>query len=290
MRRPERPPPPDLAAAKLTRHRSHHRDFQRFRRLQRWQDSRQARRQQRLAGARRPAHQQVVPAGRGDFEGALGDLLALDLRKVRPAIRRLRFGRRRVCKQRRPAQMGKQRQQVRRCKDFQLPGPCRFAALRGRTDQTLVERRRVKRGQQHARRRRDPPVEAQLPDRDIMRQRFRIGRPDRGKQAQRDRKIEMRSLLRQVRGRQIDRNPLGRECEADRRQGSMHPLAALGDRLVGKADDGEFRHASGKLDLHFDRPGLETQVSDCGDGRGHQATPSRRAILNNHPPSSARRR
>ena len=79
VRRAERPRPANAAAIELARDRSDHRHFERFGWLQRREDARQARCQQRFAGAGRSAHQQIVPTGRGDLERALGDLLALDL-------------------------------------------------------------------------------------------------------------------------------------------------------------------------------------------------------------------
>ena len=128
----------------------------------------------------------------------------------------------------------------------------------------------MKRGEQHARRRRDPPVEAELADRDIMRQAFGIGRPDRRQQAKRDRQVEMRAFLGQVGGRQVDRDPLGRKRKADRAERRADPLAAFGDRLVGQADDDERGQPGGKLDLHLDGARFEPEVSDGGNGRDHQ--------------------
>ena len=51
-------------------------------RRERRQDRGQPLRQHRLARAGRPDHQQIVPAGRRDFERALGRLLALDVAQV----------------------------------------------------------------------------------------------------------------------------------------------------------------------------------------------------------------
>ena len=92
VRRAERPAAPDPATAKLARDRRHHRDFKRLARLQRRQDARKARSKQRLARAGRSAHQQIVAAGRSDFERALGDFLSLDLGEVGTAFGRFRFG------------------------------------------------------------------------------------------------------------------------------------------------------------------------------------------------------
>ena len=62
--------------------RVHHRNFEDFFRQKRRQDRGQARREHRFAGPRRPDHQQVVAACRGDFESALGRFLTLDVAKI----------------------------------------------------------------------------------------------------------------------------------------------------------------------------------------------------------------
>ena len=85
MRRAERPAVGERAVLDLARDRGDHRDFEQFGRRQRRQDRRQPRRQHRLAGAGRADHQQVVAAGGGDLERALGALLALDVVEVEPA-------------------------------------------------------------------------------------------------------------------------------------------------------------------------------------------------------------
>ena len=82
MRRAERPLVGERAAFDLAGDRGDHRHFQQFGRRQRRQDRRQPRRQHRLAGAGRADHQQVMAAGGGDFERALGALLALDVGEV----------------------------------------------------------------------------------------------------------------------------------------------------------------------------------------------------------------
>ena len=92
VRRAERPAAADPAAVQLARDRSDHRHFERFGRLQRRQDARQAGGEQRLSRARRAAHQQIVPARGRDLERALGDFLAFDLGEVGPADGRLGLG------------------------------------------------------------------------------------------------------------------------------------------------------------------------------------------------------
>ena len=82
MRRAERPPVGQRAAFDLAGDRGDHGDFEQFGRRQRRQDRRQSRRQHRFAGAGRPDHEQIVAAGRRDFERALGAFLALDVGEV----------------------------------------------------------------------------------------------------------------------------------------------------------------------------------------------------------------
>ena len=65
--------------------------------------------------------------------------------------------------------------------------------------------------------------------------------------------------------------------------GAPDPLAALGHRLVGKADDGEPRQAGRKLGLDLDGSGFEPEISDSGDGRGHYSSLPRK-----REPSSAK--
>ncbi len=87
MRRAERPAVGQRAAFDLAGDRSDHRHFEQFGRRQRRQNGRQPRGEHRFAGAGRPDHEQVMAAGRGDFERALGAFLALDVGEVerRPA-------------------------------------------------------------------------------------------------------------------------------------------------------------------------------------------------------------
>ena len=184
VRRPERPPAPDLAAAELARDRGDHRHFERFGRLQRRQDARKAGGEQRLARARRAAHQQIVSAGGGDLERALGDFLALDLGEVGPAVGRLGLGRGRRRNQRGALEMREQRQQVGRGDDVELarPGALRCPAPPGRSAPCRATRHGARREARRA-----TPRSARrgtAPHRDIMRQRLRVGRADRGQQAQ----------------------------------------------------------------------------------------------------------
>jgi hypothetical protein len=161
--------PPDLAAAEFARDGRYHRDLERLGRLQRRQNARKTCREQRLSGSRRAAHQQIVPASGRDLERPFGDFLPLHLGEIGSAFRRVRLGERWWRNQARAFQVREQGEQVRRRDHVQLARPRGLRALRGRADQTLLERGSVNGREEHARRRRDAAVEAELSDGDIVR-------------------------------------------------------------------------------------------------------------------------
>ena len=71
------------AACESAGNRMDHRHFEEFAWGQGRQDRRQALGQHRLARPGRAAHQEVMASGRGNFERALGALLALDVAQIR---------------------------------------------------------------------------------------------------------------------------------------------------------------------------------------------------------------
>ena len=189
----------------------------------------------------------------------------------------------------RTLQMGEQRQQIRRCDHLDTACPGRFRPLRHGTDQPLVLRRGMERSQKHARRRSDPPVQPQLTDGNVMRQGLPIACPDRRQQAKSDGQVEVRPFFRQIGGRQVDGDPLGRKREPDGRKRRTHPLTTFRDRLVGKADDDEGGHVGGQLDLDLDSPSLQPQICNGGDDRDHhpRASDNTALTLRKIPPGSA---
>jgi hypothetical protein len=78
---------------------------------------------------------------------------------------------------------------------------------------------------------------------------------DRGHRAKRDRQVVMAALLGQIGGREVDCDPSRRQREPGGDHRRAHPLTRLGNRLVGKADDGEGRHA--RCNLHLDIDGSD---------------------------------
>jgi hypothetical protein len=83
MRGAERTRPADAPSGKVAGEAPDHAHLQHLGRLKRREQGREPLRQHRLAGAWRPDHQEVVPAGGGHFECALGGFLAFDVAQVR---------------------------------------------------------------------------------------------------------------------------------------------------------------------------------------------------------------
>jgi hypothetical protein len=83
MRIAKWPAPRNRTAGKFTGQRLNHRNLERFARIERRQQCGQALRQHRLSRTGRSDHEQVVAAGRGDFERAFRSLLSFDIAQVR---------------------------------------------------------------------------------------------------------------------------------------------------------------------------------------------------------------
>ena len=272
MRAAERPLGGERAAFDLAGDGSDHRDFKEFRWRQRRQDRGQPRRQHGFAGAGRADHQEVVAAGRGDLERALGALLALDVAQVEqvfPCLMHLRLRARQYLRS--LEVVGDLDQRV--CGDDLDVGarPGRLGAAGGRADQALVARIGADRRRQRARDRCDRSVEAKLAEHGEAGQRIHRDRADRRHQSERDRQIIMAAFLWQVSRGEVDRDSPCREREPGGDQRRPHPLARLRHRLVGQADDGESRQAGCDLDLHVNRAGLDSFKRHRGNALDHAA-------------------
>ncbi len=275
MRRAERPPRGQRAVADFAGDGGDHRDFQKFGRRQRRQDRRQPRRQHRLARAGRADHQQMMPAGRRDFERAFGALLALDVAQIEMRCLRLVHFRLRPRQHLRAFEMVGDLDQ-RFCRDDldigARPGGLR-SARRG-TDQAFLARVRADRGRQDAGDGGDRAIEPELAEHGKTVERVRRDRADRGHQAERDRQIVMAAFLRQIGRREVDRDPPRGQRQPRGNQRRAHPLARLGNRLVREADDGKRRQAGRDLNLHVDRAGLDPLKGYGRNPRNHAAPSS----------------
>lgn len=116
--------------------------------------------------------------------------------------------------------------------------------------------------QQHTGRGHDPRIEREFPDRDPVAKLLGIGHPHCREQRQCDRQIVMRSFLGQVRGREVDGDPFGRQREAHSRQRGAYAFLAFAHRLVRQADDIELGQARCDRALHFHAARFEPQVGD----------------------------
>ncbi len=240
---------------------------------------RKPRREHRLAGARRPDHQQIVAARGRHFERALGRLLSLHVLQVERARRLLgdaRLGRRQEL---RALEVIDERQERRRRHDFESVRPGRLAARCGGTDEAARCGRRRHRRRQHAGHRQQRAVERELAHRDIG---FRLvlrQHAHRRQKPQRDRQVEMAAFLDEVGRREVDRDVARGQRQAHRGQSRAHAFARFADRLVGQAHDDEGGQAGGDGDLGLDGDRLDALERHCANPRdqisGSPAPPCR---------------
>ena len=169
--------------------------------------------------------------------------------------------------------MPQQADQIARGEHRNAAGPACLWPLFGGTDQASARLAGVQRGDQHAGAGDHPAIQREFPHRDPVAQLFGIGHPHRRQQRQRNRQIVMRSVLGQIGGREVDRDPLRRQGQTHRRQRRLHPFAAFAHRLVGQADHGEARHAGGDLTLHLNAARLQPQIGNRLYQRDHVCAP-----------------
>ena len=171
------------------------RDFEQFGRRQRRQDRGQPGSEHRFAGARRSDHQQIVAAGRRDFERALGALLAFDVVEVGHRARGLEDFRLRPRQHLRALEMVGELDQRRSRDDLDLGAcPGRFGPACSRTDQPFPARIGADSGRQDAGDRSDGAIKAEFAQHRKSGQRVMRDGADRGHQAKRDRQVVMAAL------------------------------------------------------------------------------------------------
>ena len=143
-----------------------------------------------------------------------------------------------------------------------LAGPGRFRARGLGADEAELPAIGGNRGRQRPRHRHQRAIERQLADHHIAVEEIRRNDAQRREHGERDGQIEMAAFLGKIGGREIDREPLARQAEADGIKCGAHPLAAFGHRLVGQAHDIELHLARKKLRLDIDRHGLDALKCD----------------------------
>ena len=113
--------------------------------------------------------------------------------------------------------------------------------------------------------RRDGAVEREFAERDEIGELVARQRAERRHQPERDRQVVVAALLGQVGRREVDDDPPRRQGQAGGMERRLDPVAALGHRLVGQADDAEIGVARRDLHLDVDRNGLDPLEGDGGD-------------------------
>ena len=206
-----------------------------------------------------PAEQDVVPARSGQLECAPGTFLPAHVRKV--------GCRRRAVPVRRERRLGLQLElaaQIARGLG-EVPDRDRSDARKsglargiGRAQETLgTEPPRTLGDGEDAADPAQPAVERELADGGGALERAARKLLRGGENRERDRKVEPGSLLAQLGGREVDRDPAGREAQLGGGDPGADTLAGLLAGAVGKADDREAGDAVANVSLDVDPPRLE---------------------------------
>ena len=154
-----------------------------------------------------------------------------------------------------------------------ISGPGRLGAAGGRTDQPFAESVCSDRGRERPGDGGDRAVEREFSEHAEAFDGVAGDRARSDHQAERNGKVVVAAFFREIGRRKIDGDALRRKPEPNGVERAADALAALGHRLVGKADNGESRNARSDLHLNVDAARLDPLESDRGDPREHRQTP-----------------
>ena len=241
-------------------------------------DARQPPRHHRLAAARRADQQDVVAAGRGDLERALGHALPDDVGEVGFGIgvRRRAMGRPEgrhygSCRRagRRPALVLQASPAIQRLhslderidrQHLQTLDDGRLRCIRARQqNRHLALAPRGDRHRQHAANRLNRSVERQLAEQDDAVDQARLDNAARRKHAKRDREVVGRPGLANVGRRQVDGDAMPRKLESRIADGRPNAIPAFADAGVRKTDHRENGKPEGDVDLDDDGQRLDAE-------------------------------
>ena len=199
----------------------------------------------------------MMPPRRRNLERAFGPFLPLHIAQIAPArlghhLARLGRGKRGLV-----GVMAQNLVQRHSTQHLRRPDPSRLGPAGLGAQQHLILLRRAHRGGQRANHRNKPPIQRQFPQRDGALHLILRDDLQRGHERQRDRQVEMAALFRQIGGRQVDRDALGRQRDRQRVHRRTHPLFRLAHRLVGQSHQVKCRHPRRQRALHFDQPRLD---------------------------------
>ena len=217
-----------------------------------------------LAGAGWSEHQQVVIPGGGDRHGPLGHLLAADVGKVdvvgrvffEPLVQPRRGG----IDVDRAGEEGHGLSQARHGNHLDAFHHGGFGRAGGRHHEA-GEPLLARGGHRHRQRPAGRPrraVEGQLSDHGVAIEPVGHHLPATGQQAQGNRQVERRGLLRQFRRGEVDHHPIIRPQEARVHHRPLDAVRAFLDRRLGKSDQNRFGKCAGRdVHLHLDRHRLD---------------------------------
>ena len=224
------------------------------------QDSRQTARQHRLPRSGWAAEQQVVPTRRGKLQRPPRPLLAFHIREIRPFGLQVRPVQRELLHRRRdpvaPEIVDRLHQVVQRYR-LDPRQRCLRRAVRSAEEPRQSRLARALGRRKNAADRPEPPVQSELADRRVPHERIGRNLPRGGEHRQRNREVEARPFLAELRRRQVDRDPAQRPLELGGRDPAPHPFLGLLAGSIGKPDDCERRQSALEVRLDLDPASVE---------------------------------
>ncbi len=239
-----------------SRQRMNHGCFQRFARRQGWQNAGNARRQHGLSRPGRSHQQRVVAPGGGDFQGAFGAFLALHFGHVFGKAGAGDLARGRGRQHRFPGEMAQHTGQIGGCNHLCRVHPSRFRPAVQGAHQTAAVFGSGQGGGQTPHHGDQLCVQGQFPQHHRP-SRLVLGHQAQGGQnGQGDGQIKMAAVFGHIGRRQVQRDPLGRQCDGHGRQSGPHAFLGLRHGFVGQAHNVERRQAGGHGALHLHQLGI----------------------------------
>ena len=248
---------------------------------QRGEDGREALGEHGFAGAGRADHEDVVAAGGGDFQGALGDVLAADVAEVGLIFDGFVEEEGAVDDE----GLGEDvalRRRVEELADFEERGDGidvdagddgGFAGVGGGDDEVLDAGGAGGDGDgEHALDGAEGAVEAELADQDEVGDVFDGESAVGSEDADGDGEIEAGAFFLEVGGGEVDGDAGGREIEAGVLDGGADAVARLADGGVGEADGGEgflIELDAGEVDFYVDDVGVDAVDSGAAGFEEH---------------------
>jgi hypothetical protein len=138
------------------------------------------------------------------------------------------------------------------------PGKSGFGSAFGRTHELRETAASGALGRrEHTTDRPERPVKGELADRRMPAERLGRHLPRSGEHGERDREVEARALLSQLRRRQVDGDPVSRPLQLGRRDPTANPVLRLLAGTICKPDDRERMQAVLEMRFYIDAARVE---------------------------------